>query len=49
MNKIRREKTREEKRAEVIKKITLNKKNALFFLVKAGMATKEGKLAEAYK
>ena len=49
MTKTKVERTREQKREEVIKKITSDKKQALGFLVKAGIATKEGKLTEAYK
>lgn len=42
-------KTRAERRAEAIKKITASKKNARRFLLKAGIIDKSGTLSKVYK
>ena len=39
---LKKSKTRSERRAEVVKKITTNKENARAFLVRAGIVNKSG-------
>ena len=41
---LKKSKTRSERRAEVVKKITTNKENARAFLVRAGIVNKSGTL-----
>lgn len=49
MSAIKMTKTRAERRAAAIKKITASKKNAKCFLLKAGIVNKSGSLSEVYK
>lgn len=46
---LKKSKTRSERRAEVVKKITTNKENARAFLVRAGIVNKSGALNKIYK
>lgn len=46
---LKKNKTRSERRAEVVKKITTNKENARAFLVRAGIVNKSGTLNKIYK
>ena len=46
---LKKSKTRSERRAEVVKKITTNKENARAFLVRAGIVNKSGTLNKIYK
>lgn|GEM_PF-528276 len=49
MTMVKTVKTRAERRAEAIEKITANKRNAKSFLKKAGIVNKSGSLTKIYR